>query len=83
MGECRRIALARVFLRGAPLVILDEPTADLDPDSAECVAHAIERLGRGATVLLITHNPRLMNRADRTVALAGGRAVAGARSAVA
>ena len=80
MGECRRIALARVFLRRAPLVILDEPTADLDPDSAECVANAIERLGRGATVLLITHNPRLMDRADRTVALADGRAVAGARS---
>ena len=42
-GERRRIALARAFLRDAPLVILDEPTADLDPASAELIAEAVER----------------------------------------
>ena len=48
-GERRRIALARAFLRDAPLVILDEPTADLDPAGAEVVAEAVERLRAGRT----------------------------------
>ena len=43
-GEAPAVALARAFLRDAPLVILDEPTADLDPASAELVAEAVERL---------------------------------------
>jgi ATP-binding cassette, subfamily C, bacterial CydD len=73
-GERRRVALARAFVRDAPLVILDEPTADLDPDSAELVARAIERLRHGRTVLLIAHRPELAGRADRVVVLEGGRA---------
>ena len=75
-GECRRIALARAFLRDAPLVVLDEPTADLDPASAGLVAEAIERLRTGRTVLVIAHRPELAWRADRVVALDGGKAVA-------
>ena len=47
-GERRRIALARAFLRDAPLVILDEPTADLDPESAAIVADAVRRLRAAA-----------------------------------
>ena len=73
-GERRRIALARAFARDAPLVILDEPTADLDRTSAEVVAEAIERLRQGRTVLLIAHRPELASRADRVVVLEGGRA---------
>ena len=46
-GERRRIALARAFLRDAPLVVLDEPTADLDPASAEHRGRAVERLRAG------------------------------------
>jgi ABC-type multidrug transport system fused ATPase/permease subunit len=76
-GERRRIALARAFVRDAQLVILDEPTADLDGTSAEVVAEAIERLRIGRTVLLIAHRPDLVQRADRVVALGeGGPAVA-------
>ncbi len=71
-GERRRLALARAFLRDAPLVILDEPTADLDPASAEVVAAAIDRLRAGRTVLVLAHRPELARRADRVVALAGG-----------
>jgi thiol reductant ABC exporter CydD subunit len=71
-GERRRVALARAFVRDAPLVILDEPTADLDRTSAEVVAEAIERLRIGRTVLLIAHRPELVQRADRIVALGGG-----------
>jgi ATP-binding cassette, subfamily C, bacterial CydD len=74
VGERRRIALARAFLRDAPLIVLDEPTADLDPASAELVGRALERLRNGRTVLLIVHRPELASRADRIVVLARGRA---------
>jgi ATP-binding cassette, subfamily C, bacterial CydD len=74
-GETRRITLARAFLRDAPLVILDEPTADLDPASAELVGEAVERLCADRTVLLIAHRPELVRRADRVVVLVRGRAV--------
>ena len=68
-GQVRRIALARAFLRDAPLVILDEPTADLDPASADAVGEAVVRLLGGRTVLLVTHRPELEARADRVVRL--------------
>jgi ATP-binding cassette subfamily C protein CydD len=74
-GEVQRIALARAFLRDAPLVILDEPTANLDPESAELVAVAIERLRAGRTVLLAVHRPGLAVLADRVVRLESGRIV--------
>jgi thiol reductant ABC exporter CydD subunit len=75
-GERRRIALARAFLRDAPFVILDEPTADLDPHSVSLVAAAVRRLQVGRTVLLIAHRPELVRNADRVVALTDGVAVA-------
>jgi ATP-binding cassette, subfamily C, bacterial CydD len=74
-GERRRVALARAFLRDAPLVVLDEPTADLDPRSAALVEEAIQRLRVGRTVLLACHRPELAARADRIVAIEHGRAV--------
>jgi ATP-binding cassette subfamily C protein CydD len=74
-GEAQRIALARAFLREAELVILDEPTAHLDPASAELVSEAVERLRVGRTVLLIVHRPELAARADRIVHLEAGRIV--------
>jgi ATP-binding cassette, subfamily C, bacterial CydD len=72
-GERRRIALARAFLRDAPVVVLDEPTADLDPESAALVADAIDALREARTVLLVAHRPELAARADRVVRLEGGR----------
>jgi ATP-binding cassette, subfamily C, bacterial CydD len=74
-GERRRIALARAFVRDAPLVILDEPTADLDPVSADVVGEAVERLRAGRTVLLIAHRPELVEHADRVVVLGSGTIV--------
>ena len=82
-GERRRIALARALIRDAPLVILDEPTADLDPDSAEVVAAALEQLRGRSTVLVIAHRPELAELADRALTLCDGRAEAAHRSAVA
>jgi len=80
-GEVQRVALARAFLRDAPLVILDEPTANLDPESAELVGDAVERLRAQRTVLLITHGPQAGRHADRIVRLVAGRAVVAAEAA--
>jgi thiol reductant ABC exporter CydD subunit len=68
-GERRRLALARAFVRDAPLVVLDEPTADLDPANARLVAAAVARLCADRTVLLIAHRPELAACADRIVRL--------------
>ena len=75
-GERRRIGLARAFLRDAPLVILDEPTADLDPAAAAVVSGAVERLRPGRTILVIAHRPEVIQTADRVVRLTDGAAVA-------
>jgi ABC-type multidrug transport system fused ATPase/permease subunit len=80
-GQRRRVALARAFLREAPLVLLDEPTADLDPASAEVVAEAIDSLRGRATVLVVAHEPSLAQHADRVVRLDRGRALVGAGEA--
>jgi thiol reductant ABC exporter CydD subunit len=82
-GERRRIALARAFLRDAPLVILDEPTADLDEESAAIVAGAVGRLRQGRTLLVIAHDAAVVGRADRVMVLEHGRATELSRSAVA
>jgi thiol reductant ABC exporter CydD subunit len=73
VGERRRVALARAFLRDAPLVILDEPTADLDPESAARIGGAVETIRDGRTVVLIAHRPELAARADRIVQVEQGR----------
>ena len=74
-GQLQRIAIARAFLRDAPFVILDEPTANLDRTSSEIVAEAVARLGAGRTVLLAVHDAALAARADRIVRLEAGRIV--------
>jgi ABC-type transport system involved in cytochrome bd biosynthesis fused ATPase/permease subunit len=74
-GESQRIALARAFLRDAPLVLLDEPTANLDPEGAALVGEAIARLSEGRTVVLAVHRLALALRADRVVVLEEGRVV--------
>jgi ATP-binding cassette, subfamily C, bacterial CydD len=73
LGQVRRIALARALLRDAPLLVLDEPTADLDPANAEIVEWAIDRFHGRRSVLLVTHRPELAELADRVVALERGR----------
>ncbi|HTK23341.1 MAG TPA: thiol reductant ABC exporter subunit CydD [Gaiella sp.] len=80
-GEVERLALARAFLRDAGLVVLDEPTANLDRRSAELVEDAIDRLRVGRTVLLVVHSPELTALADRVVTLTAGRLVEAVRMA--
>ena len=72
-GQRRRLALARAVLRDSWLVLLDEPTADLDPANVEVVVEAIECLRVGRTVLLVTHVPEVTACADRVLHLEGGR----------
>jgi thiol reductant ABC exporter CydD subunit len=78
-GQVERLALARAFLRDAGLVILDEPTANLDRRSAGLVEEAIDRLRVGRTVLLVAHSPELTALADRVVTLTAGRLVEAVR----
>jgi len=73
LGEARRVAIARAFARDAAVVVLDEPTANLDPASAAAVTHAVRRLCAGRTTLLITHDPLVAAGAQRTVTLVDGR----------
>src|SRR5262249_42842107 len=73
-GQGQRIAVARAFLRNASLVVLDEPTANLDRESAAAIGEAIGRLCSGRTMLLISHDRALAARADRVVELREGRA---------
>ena len=72
-GQRQRIAIARAFVRDADLVILDEPTAHLDPDAEASVAAAIDRLATGRTTVVISHRPVLADGADQVVALERGR----------
>jgi ATP-binding cassette subfamily C protein CydD len=80
-GQRQRIALARAFLRDAPLLLLDEPTAHLDPLTAAGVRRTVERLMAGRTVLLVTHDRRWVDAADLVVALEDGRPAAAERVA--
>ena len=68
-GQRQRIALARAFLRDAPILLLDEPTSNLDGDSEAEVLDAVRRLATGRTVLLVAHRPALLALADRVVHL--------------
>ncbi|MEV0092421.1 thiol reductant ABC exporter subunit CydD [Streptomyces sp. NPDC050738] len=72
VGQRQRIALARAFLRDAPLVLLDEPTAGLDHESEAAVLAASSLLTRGRTVLVVAHRPALLADADRRFDLDGG-----------
>jgi len=81
-GEARRVALARALLRDAPLVLLDEPTANLDRDSEVAVLDAIDRIRPGRTVLIATHSDEVIRRADRIVRIEAGRVVGVTEDAV-
>ncbi|WP_328732074.1 thiol reductant ABC exporter subunit CydD [Streptomyces caniferus] len=84
-GQRQRLALARAFLADRPILLLDEPTANLDGATEEAIVAAVRRLAVGRTVLLVVHRPALLAVADRVVRLpdpVGSADAAGAVDAV-
>jgi ATP-binding cassette subfamily C protein CydD len=75
-GQIQRIALARVFLKDAPLVILDEATAHLDQQSEQWIQQAIQTLAQTRTVIMIAHRLHTIEQADLIVLMQQGQVVA-------
>jgi ATP-binding cassette, subfamily C, bacterial CydD len=74
-GEAQRLAIARAFLKDAPLLILDEPTSSLDPASEALIRAALERLMLDRTVLVVAHRLNTIYTADRIAVLDTGHLV--------
>jgi ATP-binding cassette subfamily B protein len=74
-GERQRIALARAFLKGAPILILDEPTSSVDVNTEAAIMEAMERLMRGRTTFLIAHRLGTLTGCDLRLEVEDGRVV--------
>jgi ABC-type lipoprotein export system ATPase subunit len=76
-GEQQRVAIAGAFARGAPLVLADEPTGELDEHNEQVVLEALAQLRaeRGSTVVVVTHSERVAAAAGRVVEMLDGRVV--------
>ncbi len=75
-GERQRISIARAFLKDAPILILDEPSSALDPESEEKINSDLDKMMVGKTVFLIAHRISTVSRADRILMLENGRITA-------
>jgi ABC-type multidrug transport system fused ATPase/permease subunit len=71
-GQRQRIAIARAIIRDAPILLLDEPSASLDPESEELVFEGVSRLMEGRTSITIAHRLATVRRADVIFVLDGG-----------
>lgn len=74
-GEGQRLAIARAFLKDAPVLIMDESTSSLDPENERLIGVALERLMRDRTVLVVAHRLNTVYKADRIAVLEDGRLV--------
>jgi ATP-binding cassette subfamily B protein len=74
-GQRQRIAIARAFLKDAPLLVLDEATSALDIEAEEAIREALENLMAGRTVIAIAHRLATLRNFDRILVLQGGRVV--------
>jgi ATP-binding cassette, subfamily B, bacterial len=74
-GQRQRIAIARAFLKDAPILLLDEATAALDSESEEAIREALARLMRGRTVIAIAHRLATLRNFDRVVMLKAGKII--------
>jgi ATP-binding cassette subfamily B protein len=72
-GQWQKIALSRAFYRDAPVLVLDEPTASLDPKAEQAAFESVMTLAQGRTVVLITHRMHSVRHANRIVVLDRGR----------
>ncbi|HWB55407.1 MAG TPA: thiol reductant ABC exporter subunit CydC [Gaiellaceae bacterium] len=74
-GQRQRLVVARALLAGAPVLVLDEPTAHLDGATASALMEDVLAAAEGKSVLLVTHRPEGLERMDEVVTLEGGRVV--------
>jgi ATP-binding cassette, subfamily B, bacterial len=74
-GQRQRLAIARAFLKDAPVLVLDEPTSALDAESEALFVRSLQKVAEGRTVLVIAHRLSTVRSADRAVVLDGGRVV--------
>lgn len=74
-GQRQRIAIARAFLKDAPIIVLDEATSALDPDSEAYIKDALERLSANRTTLIITHRLNTIRGVDKIIVLSRGKLV--------
>ena len=74
-GQRQRIAIARAFLRNAPVLLLDEPTTGLDAESAAQVVDPLRRLADGRTTIVISHDLALARNATRILVVEKGQIV--------
>ena len=74
-GQQKRLALARAFLLDRPILVLDEPLANVDAQSATVIMNALQRIRTGRTCMIITHNPALCTIADEVLHLQNGRLI--------
>jgi ATP-binding cassette subfamily C protein CydD len=74
-GQAQRVAIARAFLKNAPLLLLDEPTAHLDPATEAEVLDSLRRLALGRTVLLASHSAAAHGFGGRRLDIRAGQAV--------
>ena len=74
-GERQRLSIARAMLKNAPIVILDEATANVDPENEDRLQKAIEALTRDKTILMIAHRLKTVRHADQILVIDHGRLV--------
>jgi subfamily B ATP-binding cassette protein MsbA len=74
-GQIQRVAIARAFLKDPPILIMDEPTSNLDANSEALVMDALDRLAQGRTTFIIAHRLSLAREADVIIALDEGRVI--------
>jgi len=72
-GERQRLAIARAFLKDAPVLILDEPTSAVDVHAEQLIIDALEKLMRGRTTFMIAHRLSTLERSDQVLVLRDGR----------
>lgn len=72
-GEKQRISIARAILKNAPIIILDEATASIDPENEHLIQSAISELTRGRTIITIAHRLATIRNADQILVVEDGR----------
>ena len=72
-GEKQRISIARAILKNAPIIILDEATASIDPENEHLIQQAIDQLTRGKTIITIAHRLATVRNADQILVVEDGR----------